>query len=473
MYRCSPQPSLWLHKIWVDLFAGGGGASTGIESAIGRPVDIAINHDVDAIEMHKVNHPHTEHYCESIYAVCPKKATRGSPVAGVWLSPDCRHFSKAKGSAPVSKVIRSLAWVGLRWASVSPDEIYLENVEEFVTWGPLIAKRDPKSGRVFKRDKTIAAPGERVPVSEQLLVPDPKRKGKYFKRFIGSLRRLGYFVDWRVISMNEYGIGTIRRRLFLVANRDGFPVQWPCKTHGSPSVPGFKKSGLKKQVTAFDIIDWSIPVKSIFGRDKAIAENTLRRIANGMDRFVFGSPDPRPFIVRIGQQGFGGDRMAYSIDEPITTITSKAEHLIIIPYFEKEIDGVFVQYPSVPRVAGSENPDLEEQVFAFLIKYYGAATGGISIHEPMHTITSKERLAVVTVHTKHGRLVNICMRMVKAREMYRAHSFPSNYIIGHDSKGRPVPEYKQVARCGNSVPPDMAKLIIGANQNRNRLVAAA
>lgn len=474
-YRCSPQQSIPFHKLWVDNFAGGGGASTGIEGAIGRPVDIAINHDMDAIEMHKVNHPTTHHYCESVFDIDPIKVTRGFPIEGVWLSPDCRHFSKAKGSAPVSKKIRGLAWITLRWAARKPEQIYLENVEEFVTWGPLIAKRDPKTGRVVKRDKTIAAPGERVPVGEQLLVPCPKRKGDYFKRFISLLRALGYVVDFRNLSMHEYGVGTIRKRFFMVARCDGLPVQWPQKTHGSPKVVSLKKAGLKKQVTAYDIIDWSLPVTSIFDRAKPIAENTLKRIINGMERFVFGAPEPLPFIVRIGQQGFGGDRMAYSIHEPLTTITSKAEHLLIIPYIGREIGkgkGLEVVGDGWSPLVSS-SADCSEQVVAFLIKYYGAATGGVSIHEPLHTVTSKERLALVTIHLKDGRIFNIGMRMIKAFEMFRAHSFPQNYIIDRDSSGRKVPEYKQVARCGNSVPPKMAELLVAANRQPVQLVKVA
>lgn len=279
----------WTDDLIVDNFAGGGGASLGIELALGRPVDIAINHDESAITMHEFNHPCTEHYHASVWDVDPRQAVKGRHVKLAWFSPDCKHFSKAKGGKPVEKSIRGLAWVAIRWAAtVRPDVIMLENVEEFVTWGPLV---DGK--------------------------PCPRRKGQTFTAFTRALERLGYQVEYRTLRACDYGAPTIRKRLFMVARCDGQPIVWPAPTHGPNLIP---------HRTAAEIIDWSIPCPSIFERSRPLAENTLRRIAKGLERFVFNNPSP--FIVRIGHTGFGGDAMQYSINTPLTTITSKNEHLL-------------------------------------------------------------------------------------------------------------------------------------------------
>ncbi|MGG3012267.1 DNA cytosine methyltransferase [Brevibacillus parabrevis] len=291
-----------MQEIIVDNFAGGGGASTGIELATGRSVDIAINHDPAAIAMHRANHPESEHYCESVWDVDPREVTRGRPVGLCWLSPDCKHFSKAKGGKPKEKGIRGLAWVALRWAAtVRPRVIMLENVEEFKTWGPLL-----KDG-----------------------MPDPKNKGREFNAFVNALRRQGYQVDHRELRACDYGAPTIRKRFFLIARCDGRPIVWPKPTHGDPESAAVKSGQLKPWRTASEIIDWSLPCPSIFERKKPLAENTLRRIARGIQRFVIDNP--KPFIVRIGQTGFGGDRLQYEVDQPLTTITTKAEHLLVTP----------------------------------------------------------------------------------------------------------------------------------------------
>jgi len=235
-------------EIIVDNFAGGGGASTGIELATGRSVDIAINHDPVAIAMHKANHPTTEHYCESVWEVDPKKSTFGRPVALCWLSPDCKHFSKAKGGKPVEKSIRGLAWVAVRWAAtVRPRVIMLENVEEFKTWGPLL-----KDG-----------------------MPDPDRKGRTFNAFVNALKRQGYQVEWRELRACDYGAPTIRKRLFLIARCDGHPIVWPEPTHGAPESKEVKSGRLKPWRTAAEIIDWSLPCPSIFERKKPLAEKFI------------------------------------------------------------------------------------------------------------------------------------------------------------------------------------------------------
>jgi DNA (cytosine-5)-methyltransferase 1 len=308
-YRSKPQFRMEFDELIVDNFAGGGGASTGIESAIGRSVDIAINHDADAIAMHTVNHPTTKHYCEDVFAVDPREAAQGRPVGLVWFSPDCKHFSKAKGGKPVEKKIRGLAWVALRWAvSVRPRVIFLENVEEFEQWGPV------KDGK-----------------------PIDERKGETFKMFKARFERLGYKVDHRCLRASDYGTPTIRKRFFLIARCDGQPIVWPKPTHGDPRKPGFRKSGLKPWRTAASIIDWSLPCPSIFGRAKPLAENTQRRILRGIDKYVINNP--RPFVVRLGHTGHGKDGKQYSVDEPLTTITSKAEHCLVTPIIATNTTG--------------------------------------------------------------------------------------------------------------------------------------
>lgn len=298
-YRIHPQPSFNFGGLVIDNFAGGGGASTGIEMALGRPVDIAINHDPEAIAMHEINHPHTKHYCESVWEVDPREITGGRPVDLCWFSPDCKHFSKAKGGKPVKKEIRGLAWVAIRYAAtVRPRVIMLENVEEFVTWGPLAEGR-----------------------------PCPKNKGRTFKSFVNALRRHGYQVEWRELRANQFGAATIRKRLFLIARCDGLPIVWPEPTHLPIGSPEVKAKQAKPQRLAADIIDWSLPCPSIFTRKKPLAEATLRRIARGIQRYVIDAAEP--FLVKVnhGYDYFRGQ----PLDEPLQTITSKLGTGLVVP----------------------------------------------------------------------------------------------------------------------------------------------
>jgi DNA (cytosine-5)-methyltransferase 1 len=494
-----------MQEIIVDNFAGGGGASTGIEMATGRSVDIAINHDPAAIAMHKANHPDTEHYCESVWEVNPKEVVKGRPVALAWFSPDCKHFSKAKGGKPVEKGIRGLAWVAVRWAAtVRPRVIILENVEEFKTWGPLL-----ENGQ-----------------------PDPKKKGKTFQAFVNALNRQGYQVDWRELRACDYGAPTIRKRLFLIARCDGQPIVWPKPTHGDPESDEVKSGKLMPWRTAAEIIDWSLPCPSIFERKRPLAENTLRRIARGIQRFVLDNP--RPFIVRIGQTGFGGDRLQYEIEQPLTTITTKAEHLLVQPFIAKHYGGRYTgpgadckePLPTVTTVDhnalvtaflskyyGETSPTevrghtTEEplhtistanrfalvtshlvkmrgtnigqpvtaplqtvtaggnhfgEVRAFLLKYYGAGIGQ-DVQEPLHTVPTKDRFGLVTIHGQDYQIVDIGMRMLEPHELFAAQGFPSNYIIDRDADGKTYPKSAQVARCGNAVPPPFAEHLVRAN----------
>ncbi|ELJ5707485.1 DNA cytosine methyltransferase [Enterobacter hormaechei] len=614
-----------MREIIVDNFAGGGGASTGIEMAIGRSVDIAINHDPNAVAMHTTNHPDTLHYCESVFDVNPQLATAGRPVGLAWFSPDCRHFSKAKGSKPVEKEIRGLAWIVIRWAlAVRPRVMMLENVEEFKTWGPLIISADG---------------GQR---------PDPERAGETFEAFCGMLSGgipaghpalvecceflgiaadgmqaqqlvagLGYAVDYCELRACDFGAPTIRKRFFMVMRCDGVPVTWPEVTHADPKSPAVQAGKLAPWRTAAECIDWSIAAPSIFGRKKPLAENTLKRIARGIQRFVLDNPTP--FIVkcnhtstRSGYDCFRGQ----SLNEPLQTITKKHGYAIAVPHLTKFRTGATGQevtepVPTItagtskrpggnghalgmveaaltpfvgrqfgasvghradepsatitaggggksqlvmptliqmgygerpgqdPRVLQLDNPlgtvtaggNKFATVSAFLAKHYGGnyQGAGVGMDEPMHSVTTVDHHAAVTSHlvklrgtcrdgqrtdqpmptitaggthvgevktmlavdgydeqraqqaleflreycpdstglvTLDGvvyRIVDIGMRMLQPHELYRAQGFPEWYIIDQDFRGVKYAKDKQVARCGNAVPPPFAEALVRAN----------
>ncbi|NSW92822.1 MAG: DNA cytosine methyltransferase [Firmicutes bacterium] len=457
-----------MQEIIVDNFAGGGGASTGIAMAIGRPVDIAINHDPEAIAMHKANHPYTKHYCESVWDVDPREVAAGRPVGLCWLSPDCKHFSKAKGGKPVEKNVRGLAWVAVRWAAtVKPRVIILENVEEFKTWGPLL-----KNGR-----------------------PDPKQKGRDFNCFVNALKRQGYHVDWRELRACDYGAPTIRKRLFLVARCDSRPIMWPKPTHGDPESPEVKSGKLKPWRTASEIIDWLLPCPSIFTRKRPLAENTMRRIARGIQKFVIDNP--KPFIICTGQTG-GGDR-SWSVKEPLSTIVSKAEHCLITPFLaqyhsettKSEVRGQEVNKPIMtldtanryglvaafitkfyktgigqdmrePLHTITTSPGHFGEVRAFLLKYYGTGESQ-RVNEPLGTITTKDRFGLVTVEGQDYAIVDIGMRMLQPHELYAAQGFPKDYIIDRDADGKKMSKAVQVKMCGNAIPPQFAEALIKTN----------
>ncbi|NOV04741.1 DNA cytosine methyltransferase [Paenibacillus planticolens] len=332
--------------------------------------------------MHKANHPDTAHYCDSVWDVSPRDVVSGQPVALCWLSPDCKHFSKAKGGKPKEKTIRGLAWVAVRWAAtVRPRVIMLENVEEFKTWGPLL-----KDG-----------------------MPDPDKKGRTFQAFVNALKRQGYQVEWRELRACDYGAPTIRKRFFLVARCDGHPIAWPEPTHGDPKIEAVKSGRLKPWRTAAEIIDWSIPCPSIFERTKPLAENTLRRIARGIHKFVLNNP--QPFIARLGQTGFGGDRLQYTIDQPLTTITTKAEHLLITPHITKFRSGA-TGHPmdeplhTITSGAGSARPagaaHALGMVTAFLTQYHSETAShdarGQQLDRPILTLDTSNRYGLLAAH---------------------------------------------------------------------------
>lgn len=577
----------------IDNFAGGGGASTGIEQALGRAIDVAINHDAEAIAMHRANHPRTVHYCQSVWKADPCEVVADPvtgaqrPVSLAWFSPDCKHFSKAKGGKPRAKHIRDLAWVVVMWAQrVRPAVIMLENVEEFRTWGPLDG-----DGNVIR-----------------------ERAGETFDKWTKQLRKLSYKIQWRELRACDYGAPTSRKRFFMIARCDGKPIVWPEPTHGKPGTPEVESGKRLPWRTAAEIIDWSIPCPSIFERKKPLKDATCRRIAAGIVRFVLNNP--RPFIVPIAHSGRDG-RVHDSL-EPMRTITTahRGELAVIAPYFARTAHGevdkngkkrgkgqhpVDECFPTVvasqdsaliaaslvqtgygeregqaPRaldleaplgtiVAGggkhaavaaflskfSENsvgtradepihtvmagaprhavvtahlaqhnggkgaaPRSAEaplstitqrgtqqnvvtsnlvklqrhqdgkpvdepldtvlaggmhygEVRAFLTKYYGSAEHGQDLSEPLHTATDKARfgLITVTIGGEEYAIADIGMRMLSARELFAAQGFPPDYDIEATAEngGKPLTKTSQIAKCGNSVCPDLSRALVAAN----------
>ncbi|MFR2233363.1 MAG: DNA cytosine methyltransferase [Roseburia intestinalis] len=407
-------------ELIVDNFAGGGGASTGIELATGYSVDIAINHDPEAIKMHKANHPNTEHYCENVWAVDPVKACKGHPVALAWFSPDCKHFSKAKGGKPKDKNIRGLAWVALRWAGlVRPRVIMLENVEEFKTWGPLNRRHHPIKSK----------------------------QGRTFEKFVQQLTDLGYEVQFKELVAADYGAPTMRKRFFMIARCDGKPIVWPEPTH-APADSEEVKAGLKKPyVGAYTQIDFSRPCPSIFDTSEEIkekygiravrplAQKTMDRIARGFIKFILNNPKPfiiqcnhggerrpndirepmptitgkhgygivEPYMVQIGQTGFTKDR-SKDVREPLTTIVSKNEHCLISPtliqyHSETSKDGVRGQTIEDP-IMTVDSSNRYGLVTSFLHKYYdgGYKGAGETVENPLPTVTAWDHNSVVTAN---------------------------------------------------------------------------
>ena len=407
-------------ELIVDNFAGGGGASTGIEMATGYSVDIAINHDPEAIKMHKANHPNTKHYCENVWAVDPVKACNGHPVALAWFSPDCKHFSKAKGGKPKDKFIRCLAWVACRWAGlVQPRVIMLENVEEFKTWGPLGRRHHPIKAK----------------------------QGETFQKFVQQLTDLGYEVQFRELIAADYGAPTMRKRFFMIARCDGKPIVWPEPTH-APADSEEVKAGLKKPyVGAYTQIDFSRPCPSIFDTSEEIkekygiravrplAKKTMDRIARGLKKFVLDNPEPfiiqcnhggerrpndirepmptitgkhgygivEPYMVQIGQTGFTKDR-SKDVREPLTTIVSKNEHCLISPtliqyHSETSKDGVRGQTIEDP-IMTVDSSNRYGLVTSFLHKYYdgGYKGAGETVENPLPTVTAWDHNSVVTAN---------------------------------------------------------------------------
>ena len=369
-------------ELVVDNFAGGGGASTGIELATGYSVDIAINHDPEAIKMHKANHPYTKHYCEDVWQVDPVKACNGHPVGLAWFSPDCKHFSKAKGDKPKDKKIRGLAWVACRWAGlVRPRVIMLENVEEFTTWGPLNRRHHPIKAK----------------------------KGKTFKKFVQQIIDLGYEVQFRELVAADYGAPTMRKRFFMIARCDGRPIIWPKPTHAPADSEEVKAGLLKPYVGAYTQIDFSLPCPSIFDTAEEIKEKygiravrplalkTMERIARGLKKFVLENPEP--FIIQCNH---GGERRPNDIREPMPTITGKHGYGIVEPYMVQIGQTGFaadrskdVREPLTTIVSKNEHCLIEPK----LAPYMGTNTTnhpGGNCKEPIHTITTGNQQCLIT-----------------------------------------------------------------------------
>lgn len=508
-------------ELIVDNFAGGGGASTGIEIATGYSVDIAINHDPEAIRMHKVNHPNTKHYCENVWAVDPVKACEGHPVALAWFSPDCKHFSKAKGGKPKDKNIRGLAWVACRWAAlVRPRVIMLENVEEFKTWGPLNRGHHPIKAK----------------------------QGDTFRQFVKQLNELGYEIQFRELVAADYGAPTKRKRFFMIARCDGVPIMWPKPTHAPADSKEVKAGLLKPYVGAYTQLDFSLPCPSIFDTSEQIKEKygiravrplapkTMQRIARGLKKFVLDNPEP--FIVPIGYgERKGQSPRVHDIKKPLPTIVSSGKHYLCEPRLAPVIDKTYggnyqgggskaedpidtittvdhnrlvaatlIQYHSETnsdevRGQGIENPimtvdssnryglvtsflskfyktgigqDEREplhtvttsaghfgEVRAFLIKYYGEGTGQ-DIEQPLDTVTSRDRFGLVTIQGVEYQIVDIGLRMLEPKELYGCQGFPDDYIIDHDSTGK-TSRSEQVKRCGNAVCPPIPAAMVRSN----------
>lgn len=563
-----------LDYLIVDNFAGGGGASCGIELATGRPVNIAINHDPDAIAMHRTNHPYTEHYQESVWNINPKEICKGQQVGLAWFSPDCKHFSKAKGGKPVDKNIRGLAWIVLKWAGiVRPRVIILENVEEFQTWGPVRKGKPVKS-----------------------------KQGETFECWKNQLKALGYEIEHRELKACDYGAPTIRKRFFLIARCDGEPIVFPEPTHGPADSPDVKSGKLKPYRTAAECIDFTLPCKSIFDRKKPLAVNTQRRIARGLDKFVI--KEVKSFIVHIGNGERKGQLpRVQDIDKPTSTIVSSCKQYLSVPYFSTLkfnnnssdiktplttvtsvnchclIAPALIQYHSETAKADVRGQKLDKPLLTtdmsnryglftpFLSKYFGGVVGADvrqplptvtaidhnslcatfltqyysgadhantvlnplqtitvqprhylckgyltilrnnmdcrSLNEPLNTITtSGAHFACTRVYVKKYKpgcnpynwdkvrellntytdwnladdeilifLINgtecfisdIGLRMLSPKELYKAQGFPDDYIIETDCNGKAYPKSKQVARCGNAVPPPFVKALVSAN----------
>jgi DNA (cytosine-5)-methyltransferase 1 len=533
-------------ELIVDSFAGGGGASLGIELALGRSPDVAINHDADALAMHEVNHPATLHLNSNIWQVNPDEVMPGRPIGLMWASPDCKHHSKAKGGKPLSRNIRDLAWVVVLWAQRRrPRVICLENVEEFRDWGPLCAN-----------DRPI-----------------PERKGETFAKWTNELKKLGYKVEWRELRACDYGAPTIRKRLFLVARGDGRPIVWPAPTHGNPKSDEVKSGKLLPWRTAAEIIDWSLPCHSIFltkeegravGVNRPLAEATMARIAKGVQRYVIDAAEPfiatcnhggdhfrgqgldDPFntvtaardahglvvpIMTYGQQG-GANRAASeplhtvtastkdtnaviaatisrqfgrsvgsAINHPIGTVTAGGggKSALVAAFLAQHNTGVVGRAAEAPVStvtqrgtqqavvaaflshqytsntnggAGDMRAPIKTvtagglhaaEVRAFLVKYYGQGGQDQSPGAPLHTVPTKARFGLVMVRGEPYEIVDIGMRMLRPRELFRAQGFPDYYIIDRRPDGTDLTATSAVARCGNSVPPLMAKAIVAAN----------
>lgn len=433
-------------ELIVDNFAGGGGASTGIEEATGYCVDIAIDHDPEAIKMHKANHPYTKHYCEDVWQVDPVKVCGGHPVALAWFSPDCKHFSKAKGGRkPKDKFIRGLAWVACRWAGlVRPRVIMLENVEGFKAWGPLGRRKHPIKAK----------------------------QGKTFHKFIQQLTDLGYEVQFRELVAADYGAPTMRKRFFLIARCDDKPIAWARRTHGPADSPEVKAGLLKPYVGAYTQLDFSLPCPSIFDSAEEIkekygvrsvrplAKKTMDRIARGIKKFILDNPEP--FLIQHHSETTQNETRGQGMKDLLMTVDSSNRYGLVTSFISKFYKSGTRQDIREPLHTVTTSPGHFGEVRAFLTKYYGAGTGQ-DIKAPLDTITAQDRFGLVTIYGTEYQIVDIGLRMLEPKELYGCQEFPDDYIIDRDCDGKPYPRAEQVRRCGNAVCPPIPTALVRAN----------
>lgn len=431
-----------MRDLIIDCFAGGGGASVGIEMALGRPVDIAINHDPQAIRMHKVNHPDTLHLTEDIFRVDLKEYVAGRHVALMWASPDCTSHSKAKGGQPRNKGLRILPWAVYKHAkTILPDVILMENVEEIQQWGPL-----DEAGHPIK-----------------------DRAGEDYKRFIGAMKKLGYDFDSRELVAADYGAPTTRKRWYAILRRDGKPIMWPEPTHSKSGA-----DGRLKWLECGDYIDWSDLGRSIFDRPKPLAEATMKRIANGYVKYVVNNTqayivnnhEAVAFIIQYHGETREGDARGQLLTEPIKTIDTSNRYGLVTAFVTKFYKTGTGQGCEEPLHTITTSPGHFGIISAFMIKYYGTGCGQ-ETGLPLGTITTKDRFGLINVITDIGGekcvLKDIFLRMLKPEELKKMQGFPSDYIINRDIDGKPYPVGEQVARIGNSVVPIMAEALVSAN----------
>ena len=443
------------NELIVDNFAGGGGASTGIEIATGVSPDIAINPDPEAIRMHKANHPYAEHYCEDVWQVDPVAVCKGHPVGLAWFSPDCKYFSKAKGGKPKDKNIRGLAWVACRWAGlVRPRVIMLENVEEFKTWGPLNRGHHP------------------IKVKQSVT----------FRKFVQQLTDLGYNVEFRELVAADYGAPTMRKRFFMIARCDGKPIIWPEPTHGPADSAEVKQGLLKPYVGAYTQLDFSLPCPSIFDTSEEIkekygiravgplAKKTMDRIGRGVKKFILDNPDPfvignseqMPILIQYHSETTKDEVRGQGIKGPIMTLDGSNRYglvAVFISKFYKSGTGQDIREPLHTITAGDGHFG---EVRVFLTKYYGSGTGQ-SVKDPLDTITAQDRFGLVTIYGTEYQIVDIGLRMLEPKELYGCQGFPEDYIIDHDCDGKTYPRSEQVRRCGNAVCPPLPAALVKGN----------
>lgn len=423
----------------IDLFAGGGGASVGIEMALGREVDIAINHDPQAILMHKTNHPNTLHLTEDVFKVDLKKIVGDRHVALMWASPDCTSHSKAKGGQPRNKGLRILPWAVFKHARlIKPDVIIMENVEEIQQWGPL-----DESGHPIKA-----------------------RMGESYNQFIDAMKSLGYVVESRELVAANYGAPTTRKRWYAIFRRDGEPIVWPKQTHFENGTPKWLECG--------DYIDWSDLGKSIFDRKKPLAEATQRRIANGIKKYIIDNPNPYivkdkaaiAYMIQYHGEQKKGDSRGQLLSEPIKTIDTSNRYGLVTAFVTKFYKTGIGQSCAEPLHTITTSPGHFGVISAWLVKYYGTGCGQ-TIDGPLATITTKDRFGLVNVlidiDGENYIISDIFLRMLKPEELKVMQGFPKDYIIDRDYNWNTYPKSEQVARIGNSVVPIVAMAIVSAN----------